>query len=293
MIEAARPISSVGPAKLALWHLLSLVADIAVVVSAVVVSSRYGVRFGPVPNLSVIVVGAALALVSTAAAWLALGPLAFWIRGIGAPFVCLGALVAATILLWMTSANSDAATGTFVAGIAQFLLLQVPYWLLRFGHRLQIAPLDRTVQGMEAERLQYSLWHMLLVMTLVAVALGVGRGVFVLVAPARPTGSELTLIAFFVLLVSYNLLLAWPLIWAVLSPSGFLWKVAAALVLAALVVVVAHPLTISLLGAGEGTWVYWLIFVPQPAYLLIHLLATRISGYRLVRRLSPAKWAQD
>jgi hypothetical protein len=284
MTDAASSRSSRGPRMLALWHLLALLADVGVIGAAIVIASRAGLRFGSVHNLSVLTMGAALSVVSSTAAWLALGPLAISVRIVGAPLVCLAALVAATIALTATGANPEAIIGTFLAGIAQFLLLQAPYWLLRSWHRLRIVPVDELDLCGPIERLQYSLWQMLVVMTLIAVALGIGRGIIFLAGNSRgPSGTVVVLTSFFALLVGYNLLLAWPLIWAVLSPTGVVWKVASAIVLTGLVVVVAHPLTKTVLGPGEGSWIYWLVFVPQPAYLLTHLLATRISGYRLVR----------
>lgn len=279
---------------LALWHLLALVVDAGVIGAVLTISMRMELRFGSVPNLAVLVMGAALAAVSMAAAWLALGPLTFSVRLACAPLACLAALFAAAILLLTIGAKPEVVIGVFLAGIAQFLLLQAPYWLLRSWHRLQIVSLDELEPSGPLKRLQYSLWQMLVVMTLVAVSLGVGRGLIAFTGGARgPQGFELILICFFVLLVGYNLLLAWPLVWAVLSPTGLVWKVASASVLAALVVAIAYPLTTWLLGVGEGPWIYWLVFAPQPAYLLTRLFATRISGYRLVRSVtSEDSWQQ-
>lgn len=267
---------------LAMWHLLALVADAAVVGASLAGALRFQTRFEPLQHLALLAIGAALATSSVTAAWLALGPLSVPLRMAVAPLICFAALFAAALPLVATHVNPEAVIGVFLAGIAQFLLLQAPIWLIRTWHRLRIAQLEELAESGPIERLQYSLWQMLAVMTLVAVALGIGRGIMALVGPFRGPGG-LTLIFFFVLLVAYSLLLAWPLIWAVLSPSGVMWKGACAAVLVALVLTITYPLTISVLGRGEGPWLYWLAFVPQPAYLLAHLLATRASGYRLVQ----------
>jgi hypothetical protein len=168
-------------------------------------------------------------------------------------------------------------------GIVQFMGMQAPYWLLRTWNQLRIVHVRDLGAGGSMERLQYSLRQMLLAMTVVAVSLAIGRGVFALAGTA-PANSNIaiTLLAFFAILVCFNLLLAWPLLWALLAPTGVQWKIAASALLAGLVIVSALPLTTTVLG-GEGPSIFWLVFVPQPAFLLTHLLAMRLAGYRLVR----------
>ena len=275
--------SSSGPQMLTLWHSFAVAADVAVIVGAVILASLLNLEFGGVPNAVILIVSGALAVISTSAAWLALGPLSLNVRMIGASLVLLAALVGATVPLAATGANAQAVMGMFVAGVAQFSLLQAPYWLFRSWHRLRICQLDEMVGG-PIERFQYSLRQMLLVMTLVAVALGVGRGVFWMAANSeRALDVDPELIGFFGLLVGYNLLLAWPLIWGVLSPGRIAFRICLGVVLAALVVICTYPMITSLIGREEGSWLYWLLFIPQPLFLLTHLVATRISGYRLVQ----------
>jgi hypothetical protein len=262
-------------------HGLALLADALLIAAAAAVGWR--ITRPAYIALPLLLAGAGLAGVSLSSAWLALGPLRMSIRLAAAPVVALGAVLLAILPLASAGANAAAVIGLFVAGVVQFLALQAPYWLLRLWHRLQIVHLKELEGGGPIDRLQYSLWQMLLVMTLVAVALAIGRGVFALAGTARQTGDVgTTLLLFFSLLVAYNLLLAWPLLWGVLSPLGIAWKFPAAGALAALVVVAAYPLTNSVLP-GEGQETYWLIFAPQPAFLLAHLFATRVAGYRLVR----------
>lgn len=269
---------------LVVWHLLALAVDAGLIGAVLIRRWSLGGGLNTVQHFAVLVMGAALAVTSLTAAWLALGPLAIAVRMAVAPLVCLVVLFAATLPLAATGANPAAVMGLFLAGIAQFLLLQVPFWLIRSWHRLRVVALGELGGRGSMERLQYSLWQMLVVMTLIAMALGIGRGIIALVGHSSPgPGFVVVLSSFFAMLVGYNLLLAWPLVWAVLSPIRMARKIAWAIGLTILVVIVAYPLTTAILGPGEGAWIYWLIFVPQPAYLLAHLFATRAGGYRLVQ----------
>src|SRR5262245_2836257 len=84
-----------------------------------------------------------------------------------------------------------------------------------------------------------------------------------------------------------NLLLAWPLIWSVLSPIGPLWKMAVSVTLGLLVTATELPAAESFLGKGPDEF-FWLINFPQLAMLLTYLIATRWLGYRLIRQRDPA-----
>ena len=271
--------------RLALAQCLACFVDIAVMGSVVVVTLLlFPSRFEGGVHVAVMMMGMALAIVSIVSAWVPLGPLPLSVRVVAAPLICLVALLLAALLLAASDVDVEPVIGILIAGVAQFVVLQAPYWLFRQWHHLRIVHRGELAAEGLAERLQYSLGQMLLVTTLVAVALAIGRGIFSLASEGDgPRGSVLTLAVFFMLLVGYNLLLAWPLLWAVLATRGIVWRLAAAAVLVALVLVSAYPLCVAVLGSGEGRWIFWLTFAPLPAYLLTHLFATRLCGYRLLR----------
>lgn len=236
-------------------------------------------------NRPTVLIGACYGVISIAAAWLALGSHPWHWRLIGTSAAVLTALASGMIgFAAVFRGGEEALIGLCASGVAQFVLLQAPYWLLRRCYRLRV--IHQTELGPEdaSGRLQFSLWQMLTVMTIIAVALGAGRGLVAVLRLAEQTrGIDGDIIVVFTLLVGYNLLLTWPLIWSVLSPAAARWKVPLAIVIAGVLTAVEMPSAQSLLGKGPAGF-FWLINMTQVACLLAHLIAMRWCGYRLIHQ---------
>jgi len=272
--------SAAGSRYFTLVHLLLIGAEIVLAVVATLLVIRL-VRERD--DHVAVILGVCYGVISVAAAWLALGVQPWLMRLCGSVLTALAVLVSGVVGFAAIMGSEDFLGGLVVSGLAQFLLLQFPFWLLRWVWGLRLVHEGQLGPAAGRDRFQFSLWQMLLVMTLVAVALGIGRGVVELLGKfggSRGMGGDDLIV--FSLLVGYNLLLAWPLIWSVLSPGGAIWKTALALLLGAALTAFEMPVARALVGTGPSE-LFWLMNIPQVACLLAHLAVTRACGYRLVR----------
>jgi len=274
-----------GPRRFALTQLLTVAINAVTIILTLAVLAMMGRPFDDEGGLLMVVISAAFGPVSLCAAWLALGPFSFPLRLVWAPTAATLCLFISAIALALARADGKSIAGIFVAGGAQFLLLQAPYWLLRWSNGLRVMHASQFDELALPERFQFRLWQMLLVTTVAAIVLGIGRGLVSLLTVSGFRARDLAeMVVFLTLFVGFNLLLAWPMIWAVLSPGRAGWKIAVALALVAATTAVEYPVVASLLGNGGAPWwCFILLNGPQIFCLAAHLVATRICGYRLVR----------
>lgn len=136
--------------------------------------------------------GVTFAQVGLYAAWPALGPLPSIIRWPGSVLGCLITLLS-VIAFFAPNTGQDMLEITLVMGAAigaLFTFLQAPFWWLRLRHGYQLrAPGETAIlEGMGET--QFSLRHLLLLTTLVAIGLGIGRWVVIQVASNDPRNLE-------------------------------------------------------------------------------------------------------
>jgi hypothetical protein len=157
---------------------------------------------------------------------------------------------------------------------------------LRCLFGLTVVQVDDALSTAAAEKLQFRLWQMLLGMTIIAVVLGIGRGLYQWILAWSPSPYvDDELIVLFTLFTGFNLLLAWPMLWAILaSTKNSTARVFVSVALAAIVTLVEYPVFVGVLPVVQPPpLVFWIINVPQVLCLAAHLIATRSGGLCLVR----------
>ena len=222
------------------------------------------------------VFGCAFAIASVQANWLVFGPYRFAIRLFVTSIV---AIITAVLAIVILRPIGDIILG--VAIIGQFVLLQAPLWVLRAAFRLRLRYTATDLQE-SSKSIQFSLWHMLLGMTVVGMLMGMGR-LFTASLQKLDVGHTKDLHGFG-LFVGFNLLLAWPLIWSILSPSKLFLRLSIALLLAVVLTVCEAFVFLKLFGMQEAPVFFGITNVIQCLTLMSHLLITRSFGYHLVRQ---------
>jgi len=163
---------------------------------------------------------------------------------------------------------------------------QVPLWIARRVFRWRLVSWAGAAREPSQDRLQFQLWHMMLGMLFVSLALAPGR----LVLPPGDLADldlEFEMFAMLAALVACNLLIAVPCIWGafaratILVPLAFGW-----LIYCGGVTVLEFVVLVSIFGPvprDEMPILMYLLNVTQCGTVFGTLLLFRALGFRLVR----------
>ena len=247
------------------------------------------VALAPLPGMPPerIIVGLLLGTVyghaTLAAAGTAIGPFRFRYR-LPLALVCLGGMFAALVIL---TTHSPIA-GTMLIGVSMFVqwsLVQVPLWCLvwwnglRIQHALAVAPTRSVPSG------QFGIRQLMIFTAVVAVLLGVGRMLVIVVDWNRALpGVVVHEAPIFGFIVLVNTLYALPLALAVLMRRWNLlaWFIGAAMVAGATQVEVAVIERMIQGGPNaELPILLWTMNLCQSAWVVALLAILRVTGYRL------------
>lgn len=167
------------------------------------------------------------------------------------------------------------------------VVTQIPLWIARKSFRWRLINLEDENSDSEDGPLQFSIRHMLLVMLLVALALGPAQ----LVLPSMRLRALFyhvdELAAVLAMLVVTNLIMAVPCVWGALVKSipfpPQIWPVFCAVVAAAEVGVFWLAFAPVSVGLIEVLLAFFLFNLLQCATVYFTLRLFRAAGYRLVR----------
>ena len=237
-----------------------------------------------------LVVGIGFAQISLAAAWFALGPFRLVVRSVGAAIMVTIAYLAVVgrFLAAGPGPGAELYFALLVGYLGDFIALQLPLWLFRYWLGLSVVHLTELQPDDSNRRQQFTIRELLATTTIIAVVLALGRGVILSLSQldiARRSGPDLPwLIALFLMMAGFNLLLAWPAIGAILMPRGHVLTVPIAMVVAVVATYLEGPLFKKMFG-GPPDILWFFVFLNGPQYLLIvlSLAVTHWFGYVLVR----------
>jgi len=236
-----------------------------------------------------LLIGVCVGQINLIATWGALGP--------GNVVVRLPWSILLGVLTWYSMALGFQAGGrggmrsdeVFLLGavlLGGVVVAQIPLWIAGKAFRWRLVDLKDPTIRPTGGPLQFSLWHMLLGMVFVALALGFGR----LVLPPADFGGlhlEDELVAILLAMVVTNLVMTVPCIWGALVKSNpvppLAWPAYCALATAVEFGVLCGVLGSPGPDAGEVFVAFFLLNLSQCATVYFVLRVFRAVGFRLVR----------
>jgi hypothetical protein len=165
--------------------------------------------------------------------------------------------------------------------IGQWILLQIPLWALAMSYGLRLAHSDDPELRLQPRDRQFGIGQLLLVTAVVAIFLGIGRAVVLLLGRHDFIDRESPI---FVFLGVAAVALTLPLVLAGLMKRGAVLGVAAVLILTGLVTLIELPLLTAMqVGSGPHEGHFVSINVFTAATILVVLSVVRRCGYHLAR----------
>ncbi len=224
-----------------------------------------------------IAVGIPFSQVTLLATWNALGNGRLGLRPIGS-IVCL-------IVVWWVGFGLPYVASQFpiniaAAGIAMFvqwILVQVPLWIVRLTFGWQMGVIDQQNEASGPSDLQFGIKHLIIWTTFVAIVLGLAK---LLVGKVSVDSQEA--VGFGLLLIC-NSLLAWP---TLLGSLAYRWMPAALLAAFAfaIAITIAEPFVFkAILGEANPMSIFWGVNGAQFFWIAGSMLILRRFGFRLVR----------
>ncbi|MCO6455572.1 MAG: hypothetical protein J5I93_09780 [Pirellulaceae bacterium] len=215
------------------------------------------------------------------AVWTALGPVRLFVRAATGLVLTL-LLMAAIFFMAKRSTNPVEAWAISGSLGAQWLAVQVPLWLLRFPFGWSIVDTRRWGHLPQRGENQFGIAQLMAWTLLVALALGIAR----LVVPdgfnlgsARANQTAVTIL---LLLLAFNSLLAWPLVWATLAARDLvLWLLLAAI--CGIALTWGENWAFQRLGPGSDLELFLWLNGCQVVLVGSALLLVRACGFRLQR----------
>ncbi len=239
--------------------------------------------------LTMLTIGVYVGQVNLIATWGALGPGNIVVR---LPWsILLGIFTYYSIVLGFRVWDSSGLNGQDVIllgpiMVGGIIVAQIPLWIAGKAFRWRLIDVEDADREPAGGPLQFSLWHMLVVMVFVALALGPAR----LVLPSvdleglRLDGQLIVILA---AMVVTNLVMTVPCIWGALVKLNpvppLVWPVYCAVVTA-----VEFGLLCAVLGSPGPDWTevmlaFFLMNLSQCATVYFVLRVLRAVGFRLVR----------
>jgi hypothetical protein len=227
-----------------------------------------------------IVLGVIFSQIVLIAVWTALGPFSVFARMAGG--VILSTLLGLALVACTRHSGVGAAQWFwFLIVTSQWLVIQIPFWVLRLCFGWRLAHGREEIAQSDQSEMQFGIRQLLAWTALVAITLGIGRWLL----PEDLTGGrdakEMT--AIFCVLTSFNCLLAWPVVWASLARRRVpLWLIAAAFCCVALTVAEIATFESAMGPRGDNEFV-WIMNSIEVLAASVALLIARATGFRLVR----------
>lgn len=219
-----------------------------------------------------------------AGAWVALGPLALvWRLALSLVWLVLS-IGALTINFSRFGPGADWSVIVYFAcaGFGIWLFAQFPLWGLVVGYGLRVRNLRAGGSAHHRQQQQFGIRQLLIVTTIVAVVLGVGR--YVVASLTSRIDLETGPIVIISFLAIASLVMTLPLLLAALLPRYALPATAIILVLIALGTATELPLLTTLspaAGGGPHVWHFYGIHGFQCFWVLVVTGVLRWAGYRL------------
>jgi hypothetical protein len=230
--------------------------------------------------------GAMFGLTSVAAAWAAFGP-GRWYARVPLGLLWITLLVGAmAINMSLYSAGPDKiALLLFVCLLGQWLLVQLPLWILTLIYGLRMVHRSDLLEGQEDDTLslpQFGIRQLMILTAIVAVVLGLMRALILVAADTLPQGDA----AAFIFLAVAAIVMTLPLVVAATLPRW--WHVATVVVLALIALVTYSEFGLGqvagLGGNGPDHWHYVWINTFTALWVLLPVSITRLTGYRLTNQ---------
>jgi len=174
--------------------------------------------------------------------------------------------------------------------LGQWLAVQTPLWLVRLVFGWRIGTPDSIAEDSGREELQFGIKQLLGWTAAVAVLLGIGR--WLLGDELREPETAWEMAAFALVLAGSNVMVAWPMIWAMLVRRWVPVWTAVALVIAVAVTLEEPEVFSRVAGGGPDAEVFWWVNGVHIAWVYCSLVAIRLCGYRMERRLDRASVRQ-
>ncbi|MCI0357381.1 MAG: hypothetical protein L0211_02715 [Planctomycetaceae bacterium] len=238
-----------------------------------------------------VVFGTFFAQAMLAAAWTALGPLPLiWRLPLSLAWLAASVVaLAMNITINGPRGDYEVAVVFGVVALGQWLVAQAPLWGMAVGYGLRVRHASESSPGQDRKERQFAIRQLLIVTTIVAVVLGIGRAVVLAVVSNTVIESGPIIIISFLAIA--GLVMTLPLILAALLPRHALPASLVVLVLIGLGTATELPLLTSLhpaAGGGPHIGHFFAINGFQCFWILAVIGALRRAGYSLTAACSPA-----
>ncbi len=244
------------------------------------------------------VLGTMFGQVSLAAAWCALGPFALF-RRLPFAFAWIAAIVLSFGCNIAQESSPDGLSMLLVYGgaaLGQWLLIQIPLWLLVARYGLRIVDANYQPANRELRDQQFGIRQIMILTALVAVVLGAGRTLLGGMNSEQPFGHWPS-VSFFAFFAVSNAAIAFPLIAAALTSRNAPLKIAGASLLLAPITFCELMIFDWLEPFGGPTveeyWILVFINAVQAPWILSVLLLLRAAGFRLESRHTAVPASSD
>ena len=230
-------------------------------------------------------IGVGFAQVNLAAAFLALGTCTLIVR-LEAAAVLITLAYLATVCSFTRTEEWEIYIGILVGFLAEFVVIQTPLWLMRLGLGWRVDHSSRLSADESISSRQFTIRELLISTTVIAVLLAIARGAILSLSIgtlSQTRNQELQyIIALFSLMAGFNLLLAWPVIGAVLMARGQVFTIPLVIAVA-IAATYVEELVFSAIFGGGGTDVYHFFGLLNGSHFMLLLLAFGVArgfGYR-------------
>jgi hypothetical protein len=239
--------------------------------------------------------GAMFGLTSVAAAWAAFGP-GRWYARVPLGLLWITLLVGATAINMSLyrSGPDDILLLIFLCLLGQWLLVQIPLWILTLMYGLRMVHHNDLLEGKRSgdsfDLPQFGIRQLMILTAIVAVVLGVLRA---LVLTAGQSSSNTGDTAAFIFLAIAAVVMTLPLVMAALLPRWWFPATCVVLSFGALATMAEFPLSqaAGLRGGGPDAWHFIWINAFTALWILLPLCIARLTGYTLTNQ--PAHSAKN
>lgn len=167
----------------------------------------------------------------------------------------------------------------FIPGVAMFVqwvVVQVPLWIVRLTFRWQMGPICDDADQAKLRIVQFGIRHLIIWTTLVAIVLGVSRWMVGFLGPEKRDQTG------FALFLACNSMFAWPTLLSALVHRWMPTAIVAALVFT-IIVTWSEPFIFNALIGGSREGIFNWLNAIQFGWILGSMLILRAMGYRLIR----------